>query len=417
MDLFQTSHPFTTDIDISSAQFWAQTFEERELAFATLRDTAPVSWHPPVDYHSPHDQKGFWAVTRAADITTVSTKHEIFESKHGFTLDPSDPERTAAGSFFLAMDPPDHTLYRGLVNAAFTPRQVRSIESRITANAKSIVDDLIGAGDIDFVEACSARLPMETVSDIVGVPNSERARVARAAENLVGGADVAGLQGQERLQKLVDEGLFLFAVAKDLAVFRRKNPGDDLMTNLVEARIDDAGLSDDQIGAFMLLMSVAGNDTTKQTTTRTMLTLSRNPEQRDWLIDHFDEASMAAVDEFVRHATPVIQFARTAAVDVELGGQQITAGDKVVMFYCSGNRDETTFPDAAVFDVTRPRTRHVGFGGGGVHYCLGHNVARVQLRSMIGELVRRVPNIEFGEPVQLISNFINGVEYLPAHID
>lgn len=224
MALFQTSHPLTTDIDISSSGFWAQTFDEREKSFARLRAEASVSWHVPVDYHSPHEEKGFWAVTRAADITTVSTNSEVFESKHGTTLDPSNAS-AAAGSFFLAMDPPEHTHYRGLVNAAFTPKQVKGIESRIVANAESIVDDLIGAGDVDFVEACSSRLPMETVSDIVGVPRSERLRVARAAENLVGGGEVAALQGQERYQKLMEEALFLYAIAKDLASFRRKTPG------------------------------------------------------------------------------------------------------------------------------------------------------------------------------------------------
>ncbi len=415
MELFTTSHPFTTDIDISSSAFWAQPFAEREKSFARLRAEAPVSWHRPTDYHSPHNQQGFWAVTRAADITTVSTNSEVFQSKYGTTMDPTDPAGAAA-SFFLGMDPPEHTLYRGLVTAAFTPKQIGRIEGSIVANAEAIVDDLIGAGDIDFVESCSSRLPMETVSDMVGVPRADRERVARAAENLVGGLDVAGLQDQAKLLKLMEEAGFLFTIAKELAIHRRKNPGDDLMTNLVQARIDGQGLTDDHIGAFMLLMSVAGNDTTKQTTTKTMLSLSENPAQRDWLIANMDVGMMPAVDEFVRHATPVLQFSRTAAVDVELGGAQIAAGDKVVMFYCSGNRDETVFTDPDAFDLTRPRTRHVGFGGGGVHYCLGHNVAKVQLRSIIGELLRRVPKIEFGEPVPLISNFINGISSLPARI-
>ncbi|WP_072805458.1 cytochrome P450 [Rhodococcoides yunnanense] len=415
METARTSHPLTTDIDISSAQFWAQSFDDRDRAFARLRAEAPVSWHVPVDYHSPHEEVGFWAVTNIEDITTVSTTNEIFQSKHGFTLDPANPT-AAAGAFFLAMDPPEHTFYRGLVNAAFTPKQVKTIESQIVANATAIVDDIVGAGDIDFVEHCAARLPMETVSDMLGVPHADRARVARAAECLVGGADVAGLEGEERYQKLIEEALFLYAVAKDMAAFRRTNPADDLMTNLVEARIDGEGLSDDHIGAFMLLMSVAGNDTTKQTTTRTMLSLSENPDQLAWLRDNIDGPIMPAINEFIRHASPVIQFARTAVVDVELGGQQIAAGDKVVMFYCSGNRDESVYADPTSFDLSRPRGRHVGFGGGGVHYCLGHNVAKVQLRSIVGELVRRVPNIEFGEPVQLISNFINGVASLPAHI-
>ncbi len=415
-ELYTTHHPFTADVDISSDTFWARPFRERDEAFARLRAEAPVSWHAPVSYHSPHSQEGFWAVTTAADITTVSTDSDLYQSGYGVMLEPIPPSTNSFGSFFLTMDPPDHTLYRGLVSAAFTPRNVKGIEDRIAARAKTIVDDLIGAGDIDFVERCSSRLPMHTVSDIVGVPESERERVRTAAENLVGGGEVAALEGEAKYQKLMEDALLLFSIAKDLAAFRRKNPTDDLMTALVEARIDGEGLSDDDIGSFMLLMSVAGNDTTKQTTTRTMLNFAANPDQRDWLMEDFDGRIMGAVEEFVRHASPVMSFARTAACDVELNGAQISAGDKVVMFYCSGNRDEQRFGDPWRFDLSRRRVRHVAFGGGGVHYCLGHSLAKTQLRSIVGELLRRVPDIEFGEPVQLVSNFINGIESLPAHI-
>jgi cytochrome P450 len=416
MELFTNTHPFTTGVDISSAEFWGKPFEERDEAFARLRAEAPVSWHPPVDFPRDHSQQGFWAVTRAEDITAVSRNSEVFQSRYGVMLDPMDPEGARTGAFFLTMDPPEHSRYRALVSAAFTPKQVRKIEERIAANARLIVDDLVGAGDVDFVEACSSRLPMETVSDIVGVPPSERQRVARAAENLVGGADVARLPEAEGMTLRFEEAIYLFSLAKDLAVHRREHPADDLMTNLVQARIDGEGLTDDNIGEFMLLMSVAGNDTTKQTTTRTMLEFAAHPEQRDWLMEDFDGRIMASIEEFVRHATPVIQFARTAARDVELGGAQISAGDKVVLFYCSGNRDESVFTDPGAFDLTRPHSRHVGFGGGGAHFCLGSNVAKVQLRSIIGELLRRVPETQFGEPVPLKSNFIHGIESLPAHV-
>ncbi len=416
MSLYTNTHPFTSGVDISSPGFWDLPFEAREESFARLRAEAPVSWHPPVHYPREHSQQGFWAVTRAADITAVSMDSEVFQSRHGVFLDPMDAESARTGAFFLTMDPPEHSRYRGLVSAAFTPKQVRKIDDRISANARAVVDDLIGAGDVDFVAACSSRLPMETVSDIVGVPPSERERVARAAENLVGGADVARLPEAEGLTLRFEEAIYLFSLAKDLAAHRREHPADDLMTNLVQARIDGEGLTDDNIGEFMLLMSVAGNDTTKQTTTRTMLSLAEHPEQRDWLMADFDKRIMPAIEEFVRHASPVIQFARTAARDVELGGARIAAGDKVVMFYCSGNRDETVFANPAAFDLSRPRTRHVGFGGGGAHFCLGNNVAKVQLRSIIGELLRRVPDIEFGEPVLLKSNFIHGIESLPAHV-
>ncbi|MFC5747951.1 cytochrome P450 [Actinomadura rugatobispora] len=415
MGLFSTSHPFTTGVDISSDEFWSRSFQERDEAFARLRAEAPVSWHPPVSYPAPHEEQGFWAVTRVEDITTVSRDSETFQSRHGFTLDPLGA-RSTGGSYFLAMDPPEHTRHRGLVSAAFTPKQIRKIDDRITENARLIVDDLVGAGDIDFVEACSRRLPMETVSDMVGVPKSERGRVARAADNLFGAGEVSRLPAEEAMKLKMEEAIYLFSLAKDLAAHRREHPSDDLLTNLVQARIDGEGLSDDDIGAFMLLMATAGNDTTKQTTTHTMLGLAAHPEQRDWLMADFDGRIMGAVEEFVRHATPVMTFSRTASRDVELSGARISAGDKVVLFYCSGNRDETVFEDPHAFDLSRPRTRHVAFGGGGAHFCLGSGVAKVQLRSIIGELLRRLPDIEFGTPVRMKSNFINGIQSLPAHV-
>ncbi|MFE2728421.1 cytochrome P450 [Kitasatospora sp. NPDC059327] len=416
MSLYTNTHPFTTGIDISSAEFWNQSFEARDTAFSRLRREAPVSWHPPIAYAQEHSQEGFWAVTRVEDITTVSMNSEVFQSRHGIQMEPLDPELARTGSFFLAMDAPQHSRYRGLVSAAFTPKRIKGIEDRIKANAARIVDDLVGAGAIDFVADCSSKLPMETVSDIVGVPQSERAQVARAAENVVGGADAAGLSDDQALIIKFEAFTYLRTLGADLAAHRRRSPADDLLTNLVQARIDGEGLTDDDIGDFMVLMGVAGNDTTKQTTTRTMLSLATLPDQRDWLMADFDARIMPAIDEFVRHASPVMQFARTAAEDVELAGSRISAGDKVVMFYCSGNRDESKFPDPHAFDLSRPASPHVGFGGGGAHFCLGNGVAKVQLRSIIGELLHRLPNIEFGEPEPLRSKFINGIDALPAYV-
>ncbi|MFC5745663.1 cytochrome P450 [Actinomadura rugatobispora] len=416
MELFATRHPLTTDVDISSQRFWSLPFPERDRAFARLRAEAPVSWHPPIDVPYQHDQQGFWAVTRAADITAVSRNSELFQSRYGTTLDPVSVEEATGATFILTMDPPEHSRYRSLISAAFTPRAVRQITERIERNAAAIVDSLIGAGDIDFVHACSNRLPMTTVSDIVGVPESRREEVTQAAETLVGGGDAAGLPREEYHQAAFAALLHLYQVGADLAAHRRRHPADDLMTNLVRAEIDGHRLTDENIGAFMVLMSVAGNDTTKQATTRTMLSLQEHPEQREWLLADLDGRIMQAVDEFVRHATPVMQFTRTAARDTELGGAQIAAGDKVALFYCSGNRDETVFDRPDEFDLSRPRSPHVGFGGGGAHFCLGHNVAKTQLRAIISEILTRIPKIEFGEPVPLRSTFIHGIEALPAHI-
>jgi cytochrome P450 len=413
--LFTARHARTTDVDISSARFWAQPFAIRDGAFARLRREAPVSWHPPLEVPFPHDQGGFWAVTRAADITEASRHPDIFGSRYGVSLEPV-PVEQAPGGFFLSMDAPEHPRYRGLVSAAFTPKAVRGITARIEQTAARVVDGLIGRGEIDFVRDCSSQLPMETVSDIVGVPESERASVARAAENIIGAGDAADLPPAERAGFAAKQAEYLFAVGMSLAAHRRDHPGDDLMTNLVQAKIDDATLTDTDIGQFMVLMAVAGNDTTKQTTTHTALALNADPDQREWLAADFDNRIGAAVDEFVRHATPVIQFARTALADCELAGVRIPAGDKVGLFYCSGNRDETVFANPDRFDLARPRSPHVGFGGGGPHYCLGHGLAKTQLRALFKELLTRVPRIEFGEPVPVPGHFINGICALPASI-
>jgi len=416
MDLFSTSHPVTTDVDVSSQAFWNQPFNDRDKSFAQLRATAPVSWHRPTEVPQQHAELGFWAVTKAEDLTAVERNTDVFQSRYGVSMVPTPIDQATAGLFFLTMDPPEHSRYRGLVNAAFTPRAIRQISERIEANARAIVDELAGAGDIDFVEACSSRLPMTTVSDMLGVPEPDRKRVAEAAENLVGAVAGTTLPPDQFLDFVAGEFLYLYSMGASLAAHRREHPGNDLMTNLVQAEIDGERLTDDHIGQFMVLMAVAGNDTTKQTTTSAMLALQRHPEQRDWLLADFDGRIMGAIEEFVRYATPVMQFSRTAARDVELNGAQIAAGDKVVLFYCSGNRDESVFTAPGEFNLARPRSSHVGFGAGGPHFCLGHGVARTQLRAIIGQLLTRVPDLELGEPVLLQSNFINGITALPAHV-
>jgi cytochrome P450 len=409
-------HENETVVDISSRAFWAKSFQERDESFAWLREEAPVSWHPPMEVGHPHDECGFWAVTRAADISEISGNPKLFSSQNGVSVEPMPLPRTKRGSFFLSMDPPEHGRYRGLVNAAFTPKSIGRIAERIEADAERIVDSLVGAGDIDFVADCASRLPLTTFSDIVGVPPSERARVAEAAHTLIGGGKAAGLPPEEVLAAKMSEFQYLLAMGASMAEHRRRNPADDLMTGLVQAEIDGERLTDRDIGEFMTLISVAGTDTTKQTTTLTALALDRNPDQRDWLLADFDGRIMQAIEEFVRHATPVMAFARAATEDTELHGAHIAAGDKLVLFYCSGNRDSALVEDPEKFDLGRPRSRHVSFGGGGPHYCLGHGVAKTQLRALFKQLLTRVPDIEFGSPERLAGSFINGISKLPAHI-
>ena len=355
-------------IDLSSRAFWATTAADREVAFAQLRAQRPVSWHKPVEdalMEDPND-KGFWAVTRHADIVTVSRDSETFLSGKGVLFETVPEELLEASQSFLAMDAPRHTLIRKLVHSAFTPRQVARIESSIKNNAKGIVEELAAAGSgADFVEHCAKELPVRTLSDMVGIPESERSRVAHAADALVSWADPVFLAGRNPLEVLLENQMYLHQVAGALAAERRENPGNDLISALVHAEIDGDRLTDFEVSAFFVLLAVAGNDTTRQTASHAVKALTDFPDQRAWLLDDFDDRIGSAVEEFVRWASPVMTFRRTAAVDVELGGQQIAAGEKVVMFYASGNWDTEVFDRPERFDLSRKPNPHLGFGGGG----------------------------------------------------
>ncbi|MBV8965125.1 MAG: cytochrome P450, partial [Mycobacteriaceae bacterium] len=327
--------------DITSAAFWSQPFTVREHTFAQLRAGEGLSWHPPMPSLFPMHEEGFWALTRRADIVFASLHPELFTSAQGVALDPMPVEIQQIATFFLTMDPPRHTVYRRLISSAFTPRNVRRIEEQIRANAAAVVDELVGAGDVDFVTACSARLPMMTITEMLGVPPSDREAVAQAAEKLFSMSDDEYSTLEERAQNTINEMMLLSNTGIELAKYRRRSPGDDLMTSIVHAEVDGHRLTDEEVGAFLILLSSAGNDTTKQTTSHAMLALASQPAQRDWLMEDFEGRIGSAVEEFVRWASPVMQFARVATADVEVAGQQINAGDKVGLFYCSANRDES----------------------------------------------------------------------------
>jgi cytochrome P450 len=416
MKLASTPHEQTIDVDISSDAFWARSFEERDESFARLRREAPVSWHPPTEFPFPHEEAGFWAVVKNEDINTVSRQTHRFGSRFGVGLDPMPLDLMRSLSFFLMMDAPEHARYRALVTAAFTRRQVQLIDDQIRSAAREVVDDFIGAGEVDFVERCASLLPMRTIADMMGVPESERVAAARAGDAVIGRSDPSFGDPTDPIATLIRAREYLYALGADLARHRRAHPSDDLLTNLVNAEVDGQRLTDDDIGAFMVLFTVAGNDTTRNTTSLTMVAFDRNPDQRTYLLDDFDGRIMPAVEEFVRHGSPVMQFTRTALVDTELGGQQIAQGDKVCVFYCSGNRDEEVFERPNDFDVSRAKNPHVGFGGGGPHFCIGAGLARSQLRALMGELLTRVPDIQVGEPEFAAGNFIRVVNTLPVYV-
>lgn len=378
-----------------------------------------MSWQrapEPVLIEADESTGGYWALVRHDDVRAVSRNAKLFCSGRGVMFEDAPEEMLEASQSFLAMDAPRHTKVRGLVNAAFTPRRVKQIEDRIQANARRIVDELIERGDCDFVEHVAARLPMMTIWDLMGLPEERREEITHAADLLVSWNDPE-MVGDAEPAALIFEGVVtVTGAALELADERRSNPADDLMTALVESEIDGERLTEAEIGAFFVLLAVAGNDTTRHTTSHGLRALTEHPDQRAVLLEDLDGRIETAVEEMVRWATPVMTFRRTATEDTELRGQPIAEGDKVVLFYTSANRDEEAFREPGRFDVLRSPNHHVGFGGGGPHYCLGASLARTQLRSIFTELLTRAPAIEAGEPERLVGTFINGIKRMPCSV-
>jgi len=407
----------TPDVDLGSLEFWGRPAEERDRYFERLRREAPISQHePPEDLLGLPDEgrMRYWAIVRHEDVRRISRDPASFCSGQGVQFGDVPQELLEASQSFLAMDAPRHTKLRGLVSAAFTPRQVARIEEGIARNARQIVEEAAPTGGGDFVQMIAKRLPLVTISDMIGVPDADREQVVADADLLVSVADPEVFGERAPIEMLGEAMWKLTEFAKDLAAQREKHPGDDLMTALVQAEVDGDRLTHAEIGAFFVLLSVAGNDTTRHSTSHAMRALTVNPDQRALLWEDPAARLPVAVEEFVRWASPVLTFRRTTTREVELHGQVLAPGEKVVLFYHSANRDEQAFENPRRFDLARDPNRHVGFGGGGPHYCLGASLARTQLRSIFAEMARVMPDIEAGEPELLRSSFIHGVKRMPC---
>ena len=404
--------------DLSSLEFWSGTAADRERVFAELRRERPISWHRPVTegvlFEDPNDQ-GFWAVVCYADLVEVTKRPGDFISGEGIVFESMPQELLDAGQGFIAMDPPRHTKVRRLLASAFTPRQMRRISDRIEANARRIVDDIAAKGEIDFVAEVSALVPMHNICDMVGIPDRYRQTIAHESQFAGGWRDEDLLQGADPMTRLFEAVVTLRTITAELIAERRDEPQDDLLSALVEAEVEGERLTDDEIISFVGLLMIAGNDTTRQSTSHGMKALTDFPEQRAWLLEDLTARMPGAIEEIVRWATPIMTFRRTASRDCELGGQQITAGDKVVMFYSSANWDTEVFEAPEQFDVSRSPNPHIAFGGGGIHHCLGNQLARKQLAAIFTELLTRLPDIAVvGEPVLSNGNFFHGVNKMTA---
>jgi cytochrome P450 len=405
------------EADLGSLEFWGRPARERDRYFEYLRRDAPLSRHkPPEDILGLPEQgrMHYWAIVRYDDIRTISRDPATFRSSDGVQFADAPPEMLEASQSFLAMDAPRHGKLRGLVSSAFTPRQVARIEEGIRVAAKRIVGEAASTGGGDFVELIAKRLPLHTISDMLGVPEGDRERVMEAADTLIAAADPEVFGDRQPIEVLGAALWTLTEFATELAKHREQHPGDDLMTALVQAEVDGDRLTHGEISAFLVLLSVAGNDTTRHTTSHALRALTLNPDQRTRLTEDLDARLPDAVEEFVRWASPVMTFRRTTTREVELHGEKLPPGEKVVLFYHSGNRDERAFEEPWKFDLSRSPNRHLGFGGGGPHYCMGASLARTQLRAIFGEMLRVIPDVEAGEPELLRSAFIHGVKRMPC---
>ncbi len=404
------------EIDLSDLEFWKRPIEEREGAFQTLRRERPVSFHEEPDLEIIPKGAGYWALTKYEDILEASRTPEAFCSGKGTSIgDMPEPFLAFFGSM-INMDDPQHARLRRIVSRGFTPGQLAKVEVGVEQAAREIIDGVAERGSCDFVTDIAAALPLRIICEMMGIPESHYQFVFDRTNIILGAGDPEYVPDlMQAIPMMLTAGSELNQLFMELAEKRRDAPADDLTSLLVNAELDGERLSDQELASFFILLVVAGNETTRNAISHGMQVLCEYPEQRAiWQAD-FDAIAPTAVEEIVRWATPVIHFRRTATRDAEIGGQKIEAGQKVVLFYCSGNRDETAFEDPFQFDVRRSPNDHVGYGGPGPHYCLGAHLARREIKVMFREIFARLPDLQVsGAPDRLVSNFIHGIKHMPC---
>ncbi len=404
-----------SDIDLLNPDAFVE--QKHHDWFRRLRDEAPVWWFS-------DGEDGFWNVVKHEDVVLVNRDSGLFSSERGGTqifsrrraremgmdVDAADDGGGVRGVIMLEMDPPKHTRYRLLVNKGFTPRMIGLLEQALRTRATHIVDQVVEQGEADFVVDIASELPLQAIAEIMGVPQEDRVKLFEWSNRMIGAGDPEFMD--EQAGSAMAE---LFMYSNNLAEQRRADPRDDVVTKLLNAEIDGDKLSELEFDMFMLLLSVAGNETTRNATAHGMYALLQNPEQFDYIQEDPEARMEIAIEEILRWASPVLHFKRTVTADTEVRGTPIKEGDPIVMWYVSANRDEDVFDDPYTFDVARDPNPQIAFGGGGNHFCLGANLARMELRLIFEEITRRLPDMQLaGEPDRLRSNFIGGIKHLPV---
>jgi cytochrome P450 len=372
-------------------------------AFSELRRRAPVAWHP---YK---DGPGFLALTGYDEVQAVSRDSETWSSQiNGIVFEPPTPEQQAAVELMmLTMDPPRHTEFRKLINKGFMPRQVARLNAHVADLARQIVDNVIEQGECDFANNVAGALPSYVIAEMLGIPVEDGRRLYDLVEIINNGNYGGGDVFQQALTEM-------FQYGTELATRKRAQPGDDIATSLLQAEVDGQSLNDIEFNMFVLLLVNAGSDTTRNLVAGGILALMEHRDEWQRLVA--DPSLMpSAIEEMLRYVSPVMLFVRTATKGTELGGIPVKAGERAAMFYVSANRDETRFGDPNRFDISRAPNPHLAFGGGGTHFCLGANLARVEASAIIPEVLGRMSGLELAGPVERTrSNQMNGIKSMPV---
>ena len=395
--------------DFTDPDLYAVRVPQDELA--ELRRTAPVWWNPQPPGTGGFDDEGYWAVTRHADIVEVSRDSDTYSTwentaiirhQEGTTREQIELQRFV----MLNIDPPQHTKLRGIVSRGFTPRAIASLREALTARAERITSAALAGGTGDFVRDVAAELPLQAIAELIGVPQEDRGKVFDWSNDMVGYDD------PEYTADPAAAAAEIIGYSMELAEDRRRCPRDDIVTKLTHAQVDGDHLSADEFGFFVILLAVAGNETTRNAISHGMLAFLDHPGQ--WELFRASRPDTAA-DEIIRWATPVTVFQRTALRDTALGGHQIKAGQRVGLFYRSANFDEEVFDHPERFDILRSPNPHLGFGGSGAHFCLGASLARLEIELIFNAIADQMPGIRLaGDPVRLRSGWLNGIKNLPV---
>jgi len=403
------------DHHLESLEFWGRDDDYRDGAFATLRREAPISFWPAIEMEGFEAGTGHWALTKHDDVHYASRHPDVFSSSPNITINENAPEIAEYFGSMIVLDDPRHQRLRSIVSRAFTPKVVARIEASVRERAHRLVASLIANhpdGEADLVGELAGPLPLQIICDMMGIPEEDHQRIFHWTNVILGFGDPdLTTDFEEFLQISMDIGAYATALAED----RRVNHHDDLTTSLVQAEVDGDRLSSSEIASFFILLVVAGNETTRNAISHGVLALSRYPSEREKWWSNYDALAPTAVEEIVRWASPVVYMRRTLTRDVELGGVKMAEGDKATLWYNSADRDESKFANPWMFDVARDPNPHLGFGGGGAHFCLGANLARREIRVVFDELRREIPDIvAVEEPARLLSQFIHGIKSLPV---